>query len=656
MMRIADAAPETRVSTDLAIQAKAVELCQHVVRMTTEAGSGHASSALSLAHIVATLMYRHMRYDPAEPANPGSDRLLLSEGHAVPIVYAAYADLGGSVRPPGESLRPLNVADLADLRELASPLDGHPNPAEGFPFFDAATGSLGQGLSAGAGLALAARLDGIEKNIYVIIGDGESREGQIWEALDFIIDHDLGNVLPIFNCNGQGQADYVSAQQSPEKLADKLAAYGFDVQVVDGHDVGALSACFGRLAATGRPMAVVARTKKGWGVSALQPVSNHGRPLSKGKMDEAIAELKAAREAMGRVEEPGRPPAPRVVAASASRRIRPAAFERGVERAGLLEAFRAGRIATRQGYGAALVALGDADPRVVVLDGDVKNSTFTELFAKFHPGRFFECKIAEQNMVSVAVGLSAAGYVPFASSFAKFLTRAYDQVEMAGISRANIKLVGSHSGVSLAADGPSQMSLPDVAFFRSFSHVDVGGGRPACVTFHPADAVAAYEMTLLMAEHRGMCYMRTHRPVMPLVYEPGTRFEIGGSHQHRDGKRLTLVAAGYMLSVVLDAADRLAERGISCNVFDAYSFPLRAEPIITAAGQAGGRILTVEDNYAGGLQAAVAEAAARQGQVRVEGLFCRRFPKSGRTADDLLAYLALSQRDIEAAAVRLAGD
>ncbi|MHC4676675.1 MAG: transketolase, partial [Planctomycetota bacterium] len=443
-----------------AIESRVIELGKHVVRMTTQAGSGHPSSALSIGHLVASLMYEQMRYDPDDPWHPGNDRLVLSEGHAVPIIYAAYADLGGAVGQSPSKKRSLSLEDLKTLREIDSVLDGHPNPAEGFPFFDAATGSLGQGLSVGAGLGLAARLNKVDKRIFVLIGDGESREGQIWEALDFIVDHKLTKVIPIFNCNGQGQADYVSPQQSSATLAAKLAAFGYNVKMIDGHNMAEIEEAIGAAGKVGSPVAIVAKTQKGWGVDSLKDKSNHGKPLPEAAVADAEASLDKAASALNItvVDEPApRPPAPPAVNGPVSGKISIAPFAEGIEKAGLSGAVEKNKLSTRRAYGAALLALGAADDRIVAVDGDVSNSTFANFFAKAYPDRFFECKIAEQNMISVAVGLAAGGMIPFASSFAKFLARAYDQLEMASITRANINISGSHSGISLGADGPSQM-------------------------------------------------------------------------------------------------------------------------------------------------------------------------------------------------------
>lgn len=632
------------------VNGKAIELGKHVISMTTKAGSGHPSSGLSLAHIVILLMEKRMRYDPANPWHAGSDRLVLSEGHAVPIVYAVYADVGGAMgKAPGQA-KTLTVNYLDTLREIDSMLDGHPNPAEGFPFFDAATGSLGQGLSVAAGLALAARLRKIDKTIFAIIGDGESREGQIWEAADFITDQRLNNVCGIFNCNGQGQADVVSPQQSPEVLGAKMAAFGWEVTTIDGHDVAAIEAALSRAGTGSKPLAIIAKTIKGWGTPLLQAKGNHGKPLTADQCEQACADLDAMYEKLNiprgsmdglSIAPPSGEPAPLPTG-----KIKLPPFDAAMADAGLAGSVAKNKLATRRAYGAALLALGKADERIVSLDGDVSNSTFAEYFAKKIPERFFECKIAEQNMLSTAAGLAAAGFIPFASSFAKFLARAYDQIEMANISRANVKIVGSHSGVSLAADGPSQMGLLDVAYFRSFGTVDDGRGRPACYSFQPADAVAAYHLTGLMANINGMCYMRTHRPDVPLLYNKDATFEVGGSSVLREGDTVTIVSSGYMITVALKAAEALAGDGINCAVVDAYSFPMKAGPILAAADKTGGRILTVEDNYGGGLGSAVAEAVAAKPKYTVEIMTCRRVPKSGNSPEDVLALAGVSAEDI----------
>lgn len=630
-----------------AVHAKAAHLARLIVEMTTEAGSGHPSSALSLVHIVVALMYRYMRYDPADPWNRHADRLVLSEGHAVPVVYAAYADLGGVVGRSPADARPLTLEDLRGLRAADSVLDGHPNPAEGFPFFDAATGSLGQGLSVAAGLALQDRLDGVDRRIYALLGDGEAREGQVWEAVDFIAERGLTSVVAVFNCNGQGQAGDVSPQQSPEILSRRLRAAGWAVTVIDGHDPDQIASALATVVESEAPVALVARTVKGWGVRRLQEGNWHGKPLPRAHLAEALADLEAiAREQADAPPLQTRPAPSGAARASVHQPVSLPPIEEALDRAGFGDAWQQRRLATRRAYGAALRALGEVDPAVVVLDADVSNSTFTEVFAARFPERFVECRIAEQNMVSVGVGMAAAGAVPFVNSFAKFLVRAYDQVEMAAITRANIKLVGSHAGVSLAADGPSQMECSDVAFFRSLAHVDNGFGAPACIVFHPADAVAAYRCTELMANHVGMCYMRTHRPDTPVIYPPDARFEVGGWHVLRDGSDMVIAAAGFMVSVVLGIVDRLAEQGLRCTLVDGYGFPLRTADLLDLIARRGGRCLVVEDNYVGGLYSELAEAAASRPDVAVHGMTYARIPKSARTAGEVLAMGGLAEQAI----------
>jgi transketolase len=649
-----------------AVHRKAYELGRSSLEMTTHAGSGHPSTALSLAHLVAVLMYHQMRWDPKDPWNPGNDRLVLSEGHAVPIIYAALADLGVPVTPIGKvhdrgSGRPMTREDLNTLREIDSPIDGHPHPQVGVPFFDAATGSLGQGLSVAAGLGAAARMDKVDRNIYCIIGDGESREGQIWEAMDFLADHALTNVVAIFNCNELAQSDWVSPQQSAETLAKKAEAFGFIARVIDGHDPEQISKALNELNVVkngNRPFAIMARTVKGWGAAAEQGMGKHGTPVKKDKLNEVFAQLDKTAKELGVADY--KPDGELKISPPTSSRnpnpetrtpIRLPDIKDGFALVGLDKNLAENKpIAPRKAYGATLVALGaaDADKRIVALDADVKNSTYAEWFYEKFPERFLECKIAEQNMISVAAGLSAAGKIPFLSTFAKFFMRAYDQIEMAIISGANLKMTGSHAGVTLAADGPSQMSLPDVAFFRSFSRVTNYNGRPAITMFFPADAVATYRCTELMANLDGACYQRTLRADVKLLYQPDdTDFRAGGFKVLREGNDFCFVSAGYMLHECLKVADELRKSGRGAAVIDAYSFPLDTKGVLDLAARSGGRIVTVEDNYTGGLDAELAVAITNNGDdISLRNLYVRQIPKSGKEPDDVLDYLNLGHKAI----------
>ena len=650
-----------------AVQAKAIELGKLAVRATTSAGSGHPTTALSLAHLVAVLMYRVMRWDPKHPDAPGSDRLVLSEGHAVPIINAACADRGVTILP-GNHARPMTMDDLMALRAIGSPIDGHPNPMLGFPFFDAATGSLGQGLSVAAGLAAAARIDGIAKAIYCIIGDGEAREGQIWEAMDFIADHDLTNVVAIFNCNTLGQSDFVASAQDWQHLQRKAEAFGWTAVAIDGHDPAAIEDTLRRRheLGAGKPLCVVARTIKGWGVPTLGGMGHHGTPVTKGQLDAALSELDKRAAELGvasldpaeskdalRIASPLPTPAPELAR-------EPVGFMAAVrDEPKLAEAVASKKaMSPRRAYGLALKALGAATPRVVALDADVKNSTYAQDFAQAYPDRYFEARIAEQNMVSAAAGLSSGGKIPFASTFGRFLERAFDQVEMAIIGGANLKLVGSHVGVTLASDGPSQMALADVASMRAFAHVRDSRGNPAITVLTPSDAVSAYALVLAMAAFPSACYLRAVRADMPILYEEAEEFPFGGHKVLRragqgGGKQVVLVADGYLVHSCLKAAEALQTQGIAATVVDAYALPLDA-PVLALAGR-GGTILTVEDNYVGGLGSELAEAAAATDQaLRVQALTVRTMPKSGRTPDDVLAYVHLSVDEIVAAAATAA--
>jgi transketolase len=632
---------------------KVIKLAKQIVRMCTEAGSGHPSSGLGLLHITTALMYRVMRYDPKNPWNTGADRLVLSEGHAVPVVYAAYCDLGGVV---GVEDRPsqLSFEDALTFREADSVLDGHPNPAVGFPFFDAATGSLGQGLSVAAGLAAAARLDGSDKKVFCICGDGESREGQVWEAADFIVDHKLTAVRALFNCNGQGQSDYVSPQQSAEALSRKLSAFGWEVREVDGHNWDELLEALGAEAGE-RPVAVVAKTVKGWGVKELQKHTYHGKPLKAEQLAEAIADLDAKAEELGVTEVPDLPAVDLVTPVPVQRpqggELSAGSFSEALEAAGLGEALSSRKLATRRAYGAALAALG-GDERVVAMDGDVQNSTFASFFAERHGERYFEGRIAEQNMVSAGAGFSAGGRIPFVSSFGKFLIRGYDQLEMAAITNANIKLCGSHAGVSLAADGPSQMALPDLAYMRSFARSKRVDGAPAIRVFCPCDAVSAFKLTELMANLDGLCYMRTHRPDVPFIYDEEETFTPGGHKHLVDGEDLVIVASGYMVHVAKQAVALLEERaGLSAGLIDAYGIPLETDEILRVGDDCRGQILVVEDNYLGGIADEITAAAAKSDLgVMVNALYVRSVPKSAKTPEEMMRMVGLSPEHIADAA------
>ena len=651
------------MSFEAAVHAQAIELGKLSLEMTAAAGSGHPTTALSLAHITTVLMFSQMRWSPDYPDYPTSDRLVLSEGHAVPVVYCAAIKLGVMIGKDAENRRRLTMDDLKTLRAADSMLDGHPNPMEGFPFFDAATGSLGQGLSVAAGLGEAARLDGYDKRVYCIIGDGESREGQIAEALDYIVDRKLTNVLPIFNCNEFGQTDRVSPQQSADRLKAKLEAAGYEVRVIDGHDPKQIKHAFDEFAkrsgGDGAVLAVIAKTVKGWGCPSMHGGGWHGKPAEGEYLKRALAELDERRIELTSalvntdaftiqppMEMPDRQPKVGEMPALG-------AFMKKIDQETVLQA---GKLATRKAYGIALRALGQVNERVVVLDADVSNSTFAEMFRKDKAceSRFFECKIAEQNMISVGAGLSAAGKVPFVSTFAKFVTRAYDQIEMAINSGANLKIIGSHAGISLASDGPSQMSLPDIAWFRSFATMRDHRGNPGCYILQPADAYAAYALTGVMAEYEGVCYMRTLRPETELLYSDDQVFNLGGFEVLTEGRDVLLVASGYMVHEGNKALDLLDKEGISATLVDAYSIPFDNEKMLDLANANGGYVISLEDNYGGGLGSALADAFTQSGDsFTLEQMYVKRIPKSAKTPQEMLQMTGLTANDIVATAKRL---
>ncbi len=653
------------MSYEAAIHAQAIELDRLSLEMTAAAGSGHPTSAMSIGHLVTTLMFSAMRWSPDYPNYPTSDRLVLSEGHAVPVVYAAMASLGVMVGSEDER-RKLELDDLNTLREWGSVLDGHPNPMEGVDFFDAATGSLGQGLSVAAGVAKAARIDGNDRRVFCIIGDGEAREGQVAEALDFIIDHKLSNVLPIFNCNEYGQADRVSSQQTPERLGDKLRATGFEVIDIDGHSPEQIKDAFVRFAAISNdenttPIAVVARTVKGWGAPSIQGGGWHGKPPTGDALQNALAELSERRieltSALAGTDQFTIDP-PTEATAPAEPTAEMPMLSDAMRSMDMEHVLHSGKFATRRAYGVALRVLGGINENMVVLDADVSNSTFSESFTKEaeQANRFVECKIAEQNMVSVGVGMSAGGKIPFCSTFAKFMNRAYDQIEMAMNSGANIKLVGSHAGITLAADGPSQMSLPDVAWFRSLSTATDHRGNPGCYVLQPSDAYAAYALTGVMAEYEGMCYMRTLRAETELLYSDDHVFNLGGFETLAEGRDVVIAASGYMVHEGNRAVEMLDKAGVSATLLDMYSIPFDTDKLLDIVAANGGFVISLEDNYGGGLGSAIADALMESGDgFELSQMFVNRIPKSARTPEQMLEMCGLRAEDVVTRVMNLLG-
>jgi len=602
------------------------------VRSTTAAGSGHPTSCCSAAEIVAALFFHEMRFDPKHPESPDNDRFVLSKGHAAPILYAAWAEAGLFDR-----------SELLKLRQIDSDLEGHPTPR--LPFVDVATGSLGQGICAAIGIALDARRTESDCRTYVLLGDGESAEGSVWEAAEIGQYYRLGNLCAITDVNGLGQSRATLWGHDMEAFARRWSAFGWQAIVVDGHDLAALVDAFAAARrATDRPTMILARTIKGKGISFAEGRNGwHGRPLKKGDEEErALAELEAQ---FVPVERAADRPAPTLIQAPSRRAQRPAGVRPGSLAA---PSYRVGdSIATREAYGNALVKLGEADPRIVVLDADVQNSTYSEKFAQVFAGRFYEHFIAEQAMLGAAMGLASRGAIAFPSTFACFLTRAADFIRMASISNLNVKLCGSHAGVSIGEDGPSQMGLEDLAMMRA---------QPTMTVLYPCDGVSTERLVEEMAYHPGPAYMRTSRPKTPVIYPAEERFPIGGSKVLRQGPdaAVTVVAAGITVFEALKAYDQLEQAGVAVRVIDAYSVqPIDASTLVASARQTRGRVVTVEDHYVnGGLGDAVAQALAGEGMV-VHRLAVREIPRSGKPAE-LLDRFGISASHIVAAVRQLA--
>ncbi len=606
------------------LQNKATHLRIESVRATTEAGSGHPTSCCSAADIVATLFFAVMRYDPKDPKHPNRDRFVLSKGHAAPLLYAAWAEAGL-----------FDKAELLKLRTLTSDLEGHPTPR--LPFVDVATGSLGQGLSAGVGMALNAKyLDKADYRTYVLLGDGESVEGSVWEAVEIARQYALDNLCAVVDVNRFGQSDPTMLQHDMEGYRSRWAGFGWHAIIVDGHDIPALLDAFDEAARTkGKPTVVLARTFKGRGISFVEDKPDwHGKALKKG--DEANRAI----EELTRRLKPGAPE-PQIT--------RPAAAMNGAKAAGAMAppSYKpTDQVATREAFGSALVALGEVHPLVVALDADVKNSTYTEKFGKKFPDRFFEHFIAEQNMIGAAVGLAACGKIPFAATFACFLTRAYDFIRMAAISQANIKLVGTHVGVSIGEDGPSQMGLEDIAMMAA---------QPGVTVLYPSDAVSMHRLVEAAARHRGMVYLRAGRPKSPVLYGNDEMFQIGGSKVVRQSPsdELTIVAAGVTLFEALKAHAQLKADGIAVRIIDLYSVaPIDRATLLDSARATQGRVLTVEDHYEhGGIGDAVLNALGSEG-IRVHKLAVREIPRSGKP-EELIDRFGIGARSIVETAKRI---
>lgn len=588
------------------------------IRCTTAAGSGHPTSSMSGADFMAVLISKHLRYDWKNAGNPANDSLIFSKGHACPLLYAAYKAVGA-----------VTDEELLTLRQLGSRLEGHPTPD--IPWIEAATGSLGQGIAVGIGDALAGKyLDKLPYRTWVILGDSEMAEGSVWEAFAAAGEYGLNNLVAIIDVNRLGQRGPTMLEWNTGAYAARAKAFGWNAVEIDGHSIEECEAAFAEAEKSDKPFCIVARTKKGAGASLTEDQPNwHGKALPKDEAEKAIAEIKAASgiEDANIIIEGLLPDAGTVNFGGT---------------AGALPVYPLGeKVAPRKAYGDALKAIG-ADEHIVALDAEVSNSTYSEIFGKAYPDRFFEMFIAEQQMVSTAVGLQHRGRKPFCSTFAAFYTRAYDQIRMAAISQANISFCGSHAGVSIGEDGPSQMALEDLAMFRSLCGSTV---------LYPGDATATAALVATMKDLKGLSFIRTTREASPVLYESGTEFPVGGSKTHGDGTAAAIIAAGITLHEALKAQKELAEAGKNVRVIDLYSVkPVDADTLAKAARECD-KIIVVEDHWReGGLGDTTLAALAETGVApKAWAHLCvEKMPRSGKPME-LLEDNGISAKDIVAA-------
>ncbi|WP_415856507.1 transketolase [Sinomonas sp. G460-2] len=617
----------------------AAQLRVDSIRSSTSAGSGHPTSSMSAADLLAVLMGRHLRYDWDRPDDPRNDHLVFSKGHASPLVYSVFRAVG--VISENEL--------LTGYRRFGQRLQGHPTPV--LPWVDVATGSLGQGLPDAVGIALAGKyLDKLPYRVWALCGDSELAEGSIWEALDKASHYELSNLVALFDINRLGQRGETDLGWDTAAYARRAEAFGARVLVIDGHDIAAIDEALTNAedgAANGsrsQPTVIIAKTIKGKGFIEIEDRPDwHGKPLPEDMAERAITELGGPREltVRGPLPEGG----PERGAEGGAEHDGGDSPRRGTARQAELPRYELGaKIATRKAYGEALAALGAADSAVVALDAEVSNSTYANQFAKEFPDRYFEMFIAEQQLIAAATGLSVRGYKPFASTFAAFFTRAHDFIRMGAVSQANLRLSGSHAGLEIGADGPSQMALEDLAMMRAVHGSTV---------LYPSDATSAAALVERMAETSGISYLRTTRGAYPVLYGAGEDFAVGGSKTLRDGSDVTLVGAGVTVHACLEAADRLAEEGIRARVIDCYSVkPIDGAALRAASSATGGRFVVAEDHHPeGGLGSAVAESLLEGGRtaIQLEHLAVRGMPGSG-TGEELMAWAGIDAEAIAEAA------
>ena len=601
-----------------ALEAIAKRLRIHSIKMTTKAGSGHPTTCLSMADLAACLFFDEMKYNPEDSEDLANDELVLSKGHAAPILWAAYAEAG--IIPE---------KSLMSLRKITSTLEGHPTPR--MKWVKAATGSLGQGLSVGVGMALAMKLAKSPGRVYVLMGDGECAEGAVWEAANMGSLLRLRNLCAIMDINRLGQSEETMHGHDVQAYKKKFQAFGWETIPINGHRIPEILNAFRKARQNTKPTIILAKTIKGKGVSFVEDKNGwHGKPLKEKEMKRALEELG---------------PMPSIDAKKLVRKPRKMQNHQLIKKFNFKKNIYKEKTATRRAYGNALLNLAKVNEAVVTLDGDVKNSTYADSFFEAFPKRAFQTYIAEQNMAGMGLGMSAKGFIPFIATFSAFLPRAHDQIRMAAYSFSNIKFCGSHSGVSIGADGPSQMGLEDLGMFRPI---------PGCAVLYPCDAYSTEACVESLAKYKGLSYIRTTRPATPLIYNRGDKFPIGGSKVIKRSKndRAIVIAAGITVHEALKAYEELRRENISIRVIDAYSVqPIDKDNITKEVRGAGRKVVVVEDHFQnGGLGDAVAQAL--NGKAEIVHLAIKDLPRSGKP-EELLNKYGIDAEHIKAAIKKL---
>ncbi|MFA5075295.1 MAG: transketolase [Candidatus Babeliales bacterium] len=601
------------------------------IRATTASKSGHPTSCMSAADLVATVFFNFLKYDLNNPDNPNNDRFILSKGHAIPVIYAAYKQLGV-----------ITDQELLNLRKFDSNLEGHPTPK--FKYNEAATGSLGQGLAVGLGMAINAKKEDLSYKTFVLMGDGELAEGSIWEAAQIAAYYKTDNLIGIVDCNRLGQSGESIQDHHTDNLVKKFESFGWRAIAINGHDITQIfDALLIAYKQKNQPVILIAKTYKGYGLKNIQDKNGyHGKPFDQKELDVIIKDLKnffepdIDKDFVQKKYEPELPDSVKIeedykkqnITINLAQDLNSNLFDKNKS------------IATRKAFGYALAALGRQSKNIIAIDGDVKNSTYTEIFEKEFSEQFIQCFIAEQSMIGIATGLQSRGKIPFAATFGCFFSRAYDQIRMAGIGRNALRIVGSHCGVSIGQDGPSQMALEDIAMFAAI---------PDSIILYPSDGVSAYKLTELMANyHDGISYLRTSRPETQIIYDKNEEFKIGGCKILKLSKndQACILAAGVTVEQALKAYEELKIQNIFVSVIDLYSIkPLDINTIKEVAKKSNNKIITVEDHYIQGGVGQIVASNLVNSSINIEILAVTQLPRSG-SPEELMAFEQIDSKNI----------